>query len=215
MRKSVADRVWPAGGLVHPPGDRIKRALDVVLAGLLLVLTLPLVFLAALAIRLETPGPAFFVQTRVGWHGRRFRVVKLRTLHAGRGRGQVLPGDPRITRVGYWLRRTSLDELPQVLNVLRGEMSLVGPRPYALRDDLRFERLQPGYDRRRLVRPGITGWAQVNACRGPVQQPADLYRRTRFDLAYVAGRSLLGDLVILLWTLGEVVRRALVMPPRD
>ena len=216
MRKSPAIHVWPAGprdrsahatACPHPR-DRTKRAVDLVLAAVLLIIAAPVLMLAVAAIRLDTPGPALFLQTRVGWQGRRFRIVKLRTLYWRAGRGQVLPGDPRITRVGRWLRRSSLDELPQLLNVLRGEMSLVGPRPHALHDDLRFARLHPAYHARRQVRPGLTGRAQINGCRGAVRQPDDLYRRTRHDLVYVAGRSAPGDLMILLRTVGVVVRGA-------
>mgnify|MGYP006277760177 FL=1 len=221
MRKSAAIRVWPTGRAVRagqttacPRRPRLgKRAADIVLAALLLVALSPVLLLAALAIRLDSPGPVLFRQTRVGWQGRRFRILKLRTLRAPPGRpragaAQVLPGDPRITRVGRWLRRTSLDELPQLVNVLRGEMSLVGPRPHALREDLCFARMLPGYAARRQVRPGLTGPAQVNGCRGAVRNPQDLYRRTRHDLAYLSGRSALGDLLILLRTVVSVVRAA-------
>jgi putative colanic acid biosynthesis UDP-glucose lipid carrier transferase len=189
--------------------------MDDAFAAVLLIPAAAIVACAALAIRAESPGPVLFRQTRVGRHGRRFRILKLRTLTRRAGGGQVMPGDPRLTRVGRWLRRSSLDELPQLLNVLRGEMSLVGPRPHALRDDLRFRRLQPGYDARRQVRPGLTGWAQVNGCRGAVRRADQLYRRTRHDLAYVAGRSLPWDLAILLRTAGAVVRGAGAGTPRD
>lgn len=185
------------------------------MAAALLVAATPVLLLAALAIRLDTPGPALFLQTRVGQHGRRFRIFKLRTLHARAGGGQVWPGDPRVTRIGRWLRRSGLDELPQLINVLRGEMSLVGPRPHALRDDLRFARLLPGYAARRQARPGLTGRAQVNGCRGAVRRPDELYRRTRHDLAYVAGRTGFGDLVILLRTPGAVIAGAGATAPRD
>ena len=244
MRKSATDRVWPGGAISRPQravadpgagkavagclpigasqrtgspigGARLKRGLDVLLAAILLLPAAPVLLLAALAVRLETPGPALFQQTRVGRYGRRFRILKLRTLHTGAGSGQVLPRDPRITRVGYWLRRTSLDELPQLVNVLRGEMSLVGPRPHALPDDLRFARLHPGYVQRRQVRPGMTGWAQVQGCRGAIRRPAELDRRTRHDLAYVTGRSLAVDLLILLRTVRAVSAGAAGMPPRD
>ena len=219
MRRSAGGRLWPAGDVARDvwdpaparargmaPRDGLKRAVDLVFALLLLVPAAPIVLLAAIAVRLETPGPAVFAQTRIGRHGRRFRILKLRSLTRRAGGGQVLPGDPRVTRVGWWLRRTSLDELPQLLNVLRGEMSLVGRRPHALRDDLRFRRLHPGYARRCAVRPGLTGWAQVHGCRGPIRRPVDLDRRTRCDLAYLAGRSTGVDLLILARTLAAVVR---------
>jgi lipopolysaccharide/colanic/teichoic acid biosynthesis glycosyltransferase len=223
VRKALAIPVWPAGPRVrrghatacaHAGGWR-KRAFDLTLALALLILAAPVLALAVVAIRLDTPGPALFQQTRVGWQGRRFRILKLRTLYWRTGGGQVAPGDPRITRVGRWLRRTSLDELPQLVNVLRGEMSLVGPRPHALRDDLRFARLHPAYKARRQVRPGLTGPAQVDGCRGPVRRPDELYRRTRHDLSYVAGRSVAGDLMILLRTVKVVLRGAAPVQPRD
>jgi lipopolysaccharide/colanic/teichoic acid biosynthesis glycosyltransferase len=223
MRKALANPVWPAGSrdrsghataCAHPGGWR-KRSFDLALAAVLLIVAAPVLLLAAAAIRLDTPGPALFRQTRVGWQGRRFRIVKLRTLYWGAGGGQVTPGDPRITRVGRWLRRSSLDELPQLVNVLRGEMSLVGPRPHALGDDLRFARLHPAYRARRQVRPGLTGPAQVDGCRGPVRRPDELYRRTRHDLAYLASRSVAGDLMILLRTVKVVLRGAAPVQPRD
>ncbi|MBK1696389.1 hypothetical protein CKO21_03925 [Rhodovibrio salinarum] len=229
MRKPVAESGWPCVGCAehgleaeNPAhfDDRVKRVTDLLLASTLLIVALPVLLLAGLAIRLETPGPALFIQTRVGMHGRRFRVLKLRTLYRhGRGRsargGQVRPGDPRVTRVGRVLRRTCLDELPQLVNVLRGEMSLVGPRPHALGHDLHFARLVPGYADRRRVRPGLTGWAQVNGCCGAVEEVAQLYRRTRHDLRYVASRSLALDLAILARTAGVVVRCGPVSPRRD
>jgi lipopolysaccharide/colanic/teichoic acid biosynthesis glycosyltransferase len=222
MRKSSATAAWSAGSraghgrrAAGAPAGGCKRAVDFTLAAVFLVAALPVLVLAIVAIRLETPGPALFRQTRVGWHGRRFRILKLRTLHCGTGGGQVVPGDPRVTRVGRWLRRSSLDELPQLLNVLRGEMSLVGPRPHALPDDLRFARLHPAYAARRQVRPGLTGPAQVDGCRGAVRAPDELYRRTRHDLAYVAGRSGLGDLWILLRTVRVVIQGARPTPPCD
>jgi putative colanic acid biosynthesis UDP-glucose lipid carrier transferase len=204
----------PAGPVVLRAG--VKRALDLLLASALLVTCLPVLLAAAAAIRLDSRGPALFIQTRVGRHGRRFRIYKLRTLYADRRpRGQVLAQDPRITRVGRWLRRSGLDELPQLWNVVRGEMSLVGPRPYALADDRRFARRLPGYARRRAVRPGISGWAQVHCPRGAVVTPAQLARRTRYDLAYAVRPSLGRDAEILLRTAALLLSGGRTEPRRD
>jgi lipopolysaccharide/colanic/teichoic acid biosynthesis glycosyltransferase len=173
-----------------------RRALDVVLAALLLVLASPLLALAAIAIRLEGRGPVVYRQRRVGAHGRPFDLWKLRTMVSGAeamGAGiYVLEGDPRITRAGKLLRRFSLDELPNLVNVLRGEMALVGPRPTIQEQVDRYTDRQ----RRRLeVKPGITGWAQVHG-RASLPWPD----RIELDVWYVDHRSFLLDLRILLRT---------------
>lgn len=169
------------------------RALDVVLAAALLAVTAPLLALAALAIRLESRGPVFYRQLRVGRDGETFELWKLRTMVPGAetmGAGiYVLEGDPRITRTGRLLRRFSLDELPNLVNVLRGEMSIVGPRPTVQEQVDRYTDRQ----RRRLeVRPGITGWAQING-RTSLPWP----ERIELDVWYVEHRSLRLDLRIL------------------
>ena len=161
---------------VQPKGSlqwTIKGILDKVLAALLLVLLSPLLLLIALAIKLDDAGPVLFQQARNGLNNRVFFVWKFRSMHyTGKpdsGVLQVRREDPRATRIGSFLRRTSLDELPQLINVLQGTMSLVGPRPHPLPLDEQYEALIDGYSRRYRVRPGITGWAQVNGHRGPVQ----------------------------------------------
>jgi lipopolysaccharide/colanic/teichoic acid biosynthesis glycosyltransferase len=171
----------------------VSRLLDILLAPLLLALSSPLLALAALAIRLESPGPVFYRQRRVGRHGRPFEVWKLRTMVPGAeamGAGiYVLEGDPRITRVGRLLRRFSLDELPNLINVLRGDMAMVGPRPTVQEQVDRYTERQ----RRRLdVKPGITGWAQING-RASLPWPD----RIELDVWYVEHRSLRLDLRIL------------------
>jgi lipopolysaccharide/colanic/teichoic acid biosynthesis glycosyltransferase len=171
----------------------LSRALDVALAALLLVLCSPLMAAAAIAIRLESRGPVLYRQRRVGRHGRPFDLWKLRTMVPGAeemGAGiYVLEGDPRITRVGRLLRRFSLDELPNLLNVLSGEMAIVGPRPTVPEQVDRYTERQ----RRRLeVKPGITGWAQVNG-RTSLPWP----ERIELDVWYVEHRSLPLDLRIL------------------
>ena len=171
----------------------MSRALDVVLAALLLVVTAPLLALAAIAIRLESRGPVFYRQLRVGRDGEPFELWKLRTMVPGAetmGAGvYVVEGDPRITRVGRLLRRFSLDELPNLVNVLRGEMAIVGPRPTVQEQVDRYTERQ----RRRLeVKPGITGWAQING-RTSLPWP----ERIELDVWYVEHRSMRLDLRIL------------------
>jgi len=171
----------------------VSRALDIVLAAVLLVVTAPLLALVALAIRLESRGPVFSRQRRVGTHARPFQLWKLRTMVPGAeamGAGiYVLEGDPRITRVGRMLRRFSFDELPNLLNVLQGDMAMVGPRPTVQEQVDRYTERQ----RRRLeVKPGITGWAQING-RTSLPWP----ERIELDVWYVEHRSVRLDLRIL------------------
>jgi lipopolysaccharide/colanic/teichoic acid biosynthesis glycosyltransferase len=171
----------------------VSRVLDVLLASLLLALSSPLLAVAALAIRLESPGAVFYRQRRVGTHGQPFEMWKLRTMVPGAesmGAGiYVLEGDPRITRVGRLLRRFSLDELPNLINVLKGDMAMVGPRPTVQEQVDRYTERQ----RRRLeVKPGITGWAQING-RTSLPWP----ERIELDVWYVEHRSLRLDLLIL------------------
>jgi lipopolysaccharide/colanic/teichoic acid biosynthesis glycosyltransferase len=171
----------------------VSRAIDVVLSAVLLVVTAPLLGLAALAIRVESPGPVFYRQRRVGRDGEPFELWKLRTMVPGAesmGAGiYVLEGDPRITRVGRLLRRFSLDEIPNLVNVLKGDMAMVGPRPTVQEQVDRYTERQ----RRRLeVKPGITGWAQING-RTSLPWP----ERIELDVWYVEHRSLRLDLRIL------------------
>ncbi len=178
----------------------IKRAIDLVVAVPLAILTAPLVALLALAVRLESPGDPLYRQTRVGQHGRLFAIYKLRTMVAGAeftGAGlAIAEGDPRITRLGALLRRYSLDELPNLWNVARGEMSIVGPRPTL---PGQVERYTPRQRGRLAVKPGITGWAQING-RASLPWP----QRIELDLWYVEHRSTALDLRILRRTLGLV-----------
>ena len=179
----------------------MSRPLDLLLAAAALVVTSPLHALAALAVRLESPGPVLFRQHRVGLDGEPFEMLKLRTMVTGaehRGAGlAVNEGDPRITRVGALLRRLSLDELPNLVNVLRGEMSVVGPRPTL---QVQVDQYTPRQRRRLEVRPGITGWAQVN---GRASLP--WAERIELDVWYVEHRSLALDLRILVRTVGTLV----------
>ena len=187
----------PLGGW----NDVLKRAVDVMLAASLLVLLSPLFVLIAAAIKLTSPGPVFYRQERMSLDGRMFLVWKFRTMRvdAERETGAVWARreDPRRTRLGAWLRHTSLDELPQLLNVLWGEMSLVGPRPERPVFIAQFRQRIPNYMLRHKVRAGMTGWAQVNGLRGNTS----VEQRIRYDLYYIENWSLLLDLKILCLTL--------------
>ena len=177
----------------------IKRVEDLLLASAALALAAAPMLLIAGAVRLTSPGPAIFRQRRRGIDGREIVIYKFRTMTVREDGGDVrhaVPGDPRVTRVGAFLRRTSLDELPQFLNVLRGEMSVVGPRPHAVAIDERFRRLVPGYMLRHRVKPGITGWAQIHGLRG-AESVEHMRERIRHDLWYLGRWSLWLDLVIV------------------
>jgi putative colanic acid biosynthesis UDP-glucose lipid carrier transferase len=168
-----------------------------------------LLALAAIAIKLDSPGPVFFRQQRCGFNGRTFLIRKFRTMHVledGHVIAQATPLDRRVTRVGKLLRRTSFDELPQLLNVLEGSMSLVGPRPHALAHDGQFDKLVRNYAFRRRVRPGLTGWAQVHGCRGATPTASMIEARVQYDLWYIDNWSIRLDLAILLRTPMEVLR---------
>jgi lipopolysaccharide/colanic/teichoic acid biosynthesis glycosyltransferase len=186
---------------VAPPQDIIRRAVDLLVGGLGSLLSAPLVVLLALAVRLESPGDPIYTQTRVGRDGELFEIYKLRTMVNGaefRGAGLAISaGDARITRVGRLLRRTSLDELPNLWNVARGEMSVIGPRPTLKSQVDAYTARQRG---RLAVKPGITGWAQVNG-RASLSWP----ERIELDLWYVEHRSLALDLEILKRTLRSVL----------
>ena len=185
----------------EPVFERIKRASDIVLALVGLVLAAPLVALGGLAIWLEDRGPVFFAQTRIGRNHLPFRLLKLRTMRAA-GPGDdpyTQPGDARITRIGRFLRSTRLDEFPQLWNVLRGEMSLIGPRAEWDRLVMLYENEIPCYHFRHLVRPGITGWAQVNYPYGANIE--DTVRKLEYDLYYIRHFSFVLDASIVLKTI--------------
>jgi putative colanic acid biosynthesis UDP-glucose lipid carrier transferase len=187
-----------------------KRSFDLGGAGVALILLAPLMALIAVAIRLESPGPVLFRQTRGGFNGRPFRICKFRSMTVtedGPGIAQARRGDRRVTRIGAFLRRASLDELPQLFNVLRGEMSLVGPRPHAMSHDDDFAARIENYAFRAHVKAGMTGWAQVHGARGETDTLEKIRRRVDLDLWYVRHWSLALDFSILLRTLVVVVRR--------
>jgi len=190
-------------------GARRKRALDVVVAVLALLLFLPLLLLIAAAIRAEGPGEVLFRQARTGLQGRRFTILKFRTMRPAAASDprvqQARRGDPRVTRVGRVLRKLSLDELPQLINVLRGEMSLVGPRPHALSHDAAWAERVPGYANRFQAKPGLTGLAQVRGLRGEIHDEESLRRRIAADLEYIETWSFAGDLKLLALTAPRVL----------
>lgn len=183
-----------------------KRGLDLVIGSASLLVLGPLLIVLAIAIRLESPGRALFRQRRTGLGGRSFTVYKLRTMvaSAAPNNAPAEKNDPRITKLGALLRRSSLDELPQVLNVLRGEMSLVGPRPHAVDHDIEYLERVPGYSDRFRVRPGITGLSQIQGSRGG-GEINEIRRRTLIDNEYIDRWSLLLDIKILLMTIPHLV----------
>jgi putative colanic acid biosysnthesis UDP-glucose lipid carrier transferase len=196
-------------GLLTSFEHAAKRSIDLVLAGMAFAALLPLLAIVAIAIKLDSPGPVLFRQQRCGFNGRSFQIYKFRTmsvLEDGPTIVQAQAGDNRFTRLGQWLRRTSIDELPQLINVLEGTMSLVGPRPHALAHDNEFDQMVRNYAFRRRVKPGLTGWAQVHGCRGPTPTAASIEQRVEYDLWYIDNWSLLLDLSILLWTPIELIR---------
>ena len=192
----------------------LKAVEDRVLACFLLLLFLPVMAAAALAIAFESRGPVLFRQCRYGFNNNEITVFKFRTMRVDAGRDNLVPqaqqDDPRVTRVGAFLRRTSLDELPQLFNVLRGEMSLVGPRPHAVAHNVKYAAVIDDYLSRHRVKPGITGWAQVNGLRGETDTPEKMRARVEHDLHYIDNWSLLFDIRILALTLiyGFVHRNA-------
>lgn len=195
--------------------NRWAKALeDRVLAAIILLLISPVLAIIALGVKLTSKGPVFFKQQRLGWDGRVIKVYKFRTMveHA-EAHGKVTQAtmhDPRITRFGRFLRRTSLDELPQFINVLQGRMSIVGPRPHALAHNEQYKELITTYMQRHRVKPGITGWAQVNGWRGETDTLEKMEKRVECDLYYINNWSIGFDLKIILLTLfrGFVSRNA-------
>jgi lipopolysaccharide/colanic/teichoic acid biosynthesis glycosyltransferase len=168
-----------------------------------LILLSPLFAIIAVAIKRETGDSVFFIQERLGFNQQTFRIYKFRTMTTsdnGPVVEQAQPGDPRITRVGRFLRRTSLDEIPQLINVLKGEMSLVGPRPHAVAHDRTYETRIRSYPRRLNIKPGLTGWAQVNGYRGLTDTDEKMRRRVEYDLYYIDNWSLWFDIYIMVLT---------------
>jgi exopolysaccharide biosynthesis polyprenyl glycosylphosphotransferase len=188
----------------------LKRVLDVILAGGLLVVLAPLLAAVGILTKLESPGPLIFRQRRKGFNGREFTIFKFRTmkvLEDGSVIHQARRHDTRVTRIGRTLRATSIDELPQLVNVLQGHMSLVGPRPHAIANDDGYTKLIANYAFRQHVKPGLTGWAQINGFRGETAQLELMKQRVDCDLWYIKNWSFWLDLRILVLTCFELLRR--------
>jgi putative colanic acid biosynthesis UDP-glucose lipid carrier transferase len=188
----------------------VKNVSDFVLASLILLLLSPLMVGIALAVKFTSPGPAIFKQRRYGLNGEEIIVYKFRTMKVSEDGSQIVQvhkNDPRITRIGAFLRSTSLDELPQFINVLQGRMSIVGPRPHAVAHNELYRKLIRGYMLRHKVKPGITGWAQVNGLRGETEALEKMQRRIEFDLYYMQNWSIWLDLWIIMRTVWVSLRR--------
>jgi exopolysaccharide biosynthesis polyprenyl glycosylphosphotransferase len=198
----------PGAQLQEPSGcvpiGRSKDVVDFVLSGVLLVFLAPLIALIAIAIKIDSPGPVFFRQRRAGRNGEEFIIYKFRTMYANHssdsGGLQATRGDIRVTRIGRFTRHTSIDEIPQLINVLKGEMSLIGPRPHAIEHHQRYLEVIPTYKWRVCVKPGISGWAQVNGLRGETRRVSQMEERLNYDLYYIRNWSMSFDLKIMLLT---------------
>jgi lipopolysaccharide/colanic/teichoic acid biosynthesis glycosyltransferase len=201
----------PAPVLIEPSGHALyltaKRGVEIMVASALLVLSAPIILLSALLVKLTSRGPAFYTQTRVGRNGQLFTIYKIRTMvhdcESLTGPRWSIPGDPRITRVGQFLRRSHFDELPQLLNVLRGDMSIIGPRPERPEFLPKLERVLPQYRNRLAVRPGITGLAQVHLAADT--EVENVRRKLVYDLYYIRHLSLWLDVRILFGTIFYVL----------
>lgn len=180
----------------------VKRLEDFVLGSIALILLMPVMILISIIIKLDSTGPALFCQNRNGRNKEVIKVYKFRTMYQNQDAAfkQACKGDPRVTRVGAFLRKTSLDELPQLFNVIQGTMSLVGPRPHPLALDESFKYVIPALSSRYSVKPGITGWAQINGFRGETSQVHDMVGRVEHDRHYIRHWSLWLDFKILVLT---------------
>ncbi len=185
----------------------IKRIFDFIFALLALIALMPLWVVLAVWIAVTSPGGIFFRQRRTGYKGREFNLLKFRSMYINDEADEEQSGsmDPRITPVGKFLRRSSLDELPQLINVLRGDMSIIGPRPHMLKHTEYYSALIPDYMRRHEMRPGLTGYAQVRGFRGPTPRLEDMQKRVEADLEYVEKFSLWLDLKIFFTTIWKMI----------
>ncbi len=194
--------------LDNPVNRGVKRTFDLVVASVAMIFS-PFVFIpVAIAIKASSPGPVLFRQRRTGYRGNEFTCLKFRTMrvNADADRSQATADDPRKTRVGDFLRRTSIDELPQLINVLRGEMSLVGPRPHMVRHTADYSRLIERYMLRHVIKPGITGWAQVTGYRGATSELWQMEGRVEKDVWYIENWSLMLDVKIIVRTVSNAIR---------
>jgi len=194
--------------LEDPMNRLLKRAMDLAISALVVgVIFPPLVLLVAIFQKCQSPGPLFYRQTRAGMANKPFRILKFRTMHPShRSQArQATIDDHRIYPFGRWLRRMSLDEVPQFINVLRGEMSLVGPRPHMIVHNRRFTEIMISYQVRSFIKPGITGVAQVKGYRGEARTNADILERVKLDLEYIESWSIWQDVAIILKTARQVL----------
>ncbi len=185
----------------------IKRVFDLTIGSLALVLLSPLMIATAIAVKLDSKGPVFFRQKRHGFNNEVISVWKFRSMYTDKSdfevKQAVTKGDPRVTKVGRFIRKTSIDELPQLFNVLKGELSLVGPRPHAVNaqsSNRKWDAVVDGYFARHKVKPGITGWAQINGWRGEIDTPEKIRKRVEHDLYYIENWSVWFDLKIIALT---------------
>ena len=205
-RPAVSRRASVSPAVANHP---LKRLFDILAAGFALLLFLPLLGLVVVAIRLESPGPAIFRQRRTGYRGRVFTILKFRTMTVTEDGGQIrhaTKGDARVTAIGSLLRKLSIDELPQLWNVLKGDMSIVGPRPHALAHDDYYGGLISTYAARFRARPGLTGYAQVNGLRGEIRDIGGMRDRVAADNSYIEEWSPSLDLAILVRTVPLIFR---------
>ena len=208
LRWSASGPLLPEQSLGRSASLVAKRAMDIVLSLAALIFLAPLLLTIAIAVRLNTRGSVLFTQDRAGLGGKTFRTYKFRTMHADlsdpTGRQQTRKGDKRVTEIGQFLRRYSIDELPQLINVLRGDMSIIGPRPHVpgmLAAGVAYEELVPYYGLRYLMKPGLSGWAQAKGFRGPTDDALFAKARINHDIAYIQNFSLALDVWIILLTL--------------
>lgn len=198
----------PVVGICESPflgiNGLIKRGMDILLSSIILVLIAPIMFIVALGVKLSSPGPILFTQLRYGLDGQEISIYKFRSMREHYDNGdvkQAIKGDNRITRFGAFIRKTSLDELPQFINVLQGCMSVVGPRPHAISHNEEYRKLIKGYMVRHMVKPGITGWAQVNGYRGETDTIDKMEKRIEYDLDYLRRWTAYFDLWIVFRTI--------------
>lgn len=207
MTETAKLEVIAGRGLLHRAA---KRMLDLIIATAALIILMPAFLVIAVLVRLDSPGPILFRQRRTGLNGRVFRILKFRTMTViedGNAISHATRDDPRVTRIGDFLRKSSLDEMPQLINVIMGHMSLVGPRPHALAHDAQYSALLPHYAQRFAMRPGLTGLAQIKGFRGEIHQLDCMAQRVDADVEYVKTWSIRSDIVILFQTIPLVLRR--------
>lgn len=190
-----------------PGFRRTKRAFDIAVSAMLLTVSLPVLAIVGLAIRLDSRGPVIYTQPRIGANGTRFTIFKLRTMRRDaerNGSSYAAVNDPRITRIGRWLRKTRLDEVPQLWNVLKGDMSIIGPRPERPENEHMLEDAIPGFHLRTCVRPGLTGWAQI--CAPYANTTEQSGRKLEYDLYYIRNASITLDVRIALHTIRVMLK---------